>query len=197
MAIDIEDTPVDSRITLNRAIPGQGLTNDPESPYPWEKAPEFTALDTSLQYIFGLLIDPENYVPIMDVIADGTALMDITQGILFKGFTEGKWNPDLMMLLAEPVAYILLALAERADINPKIYKGEEEDEDNEATLFDMEIGKEKLKKLKEFSTTKEIPAGAIPKDIEEQIEELPIPSLLSKPEEEEEDTSTDSLLGRE
>jgi len=199
MAIDIEEsTPVDSRITLNRSIPGQGLTNDPESPYPWEKAPEFTALDTSLQYIFGLLIDPENYVPIMDVIADGTALMDITQGILFKGFTEGKWNPDLMMLLAEPVAYILLALAERADINPKIYKGEEEDEDNEATLFDMEIGKEKLKKLKEFSTTKEIPAGAIPKDIEEQIEELPIPSLLSKPEEEEEeDTSSDSLLGRE
>ena len=51
MAIDIEDTPVDSRITLNRSIPGQGLTNDPESPYPWEKAPEFTALDTSLQYI--------------------------------------------------------------------------------------------------------------------------------------------------
>ena len=199
MAIDIEEsTPVDSRITLNRSIPGQGLTNDPESPYPWEKAPEFTALDTSLQYIFGLLIDPENYVPIMDVIADGTALMDITQGILFKGFTEGKWNPDLMMLLAEPVAYILLALAERADINPKIYKGEEEDEDNEATLFDMEIGKAKLKKLKEFSTTKEIPAGAIPKDIEEQIEELPIPSLLSKPEEEEEeDTSSDSLLGRE
>ena len=198
MAIDIEDTPVDSRITLNRSIPGQGLTNDPESPYPWEKAPEFTALDTSLQYIFGLLIDSENYVPIMDVIADGTTLMDITQGILFKGFTEGKWNPDLMMLLAEPVAYILLALAERADINPKIYKGEEEDEDNEATLFDMEIGKAKLKKLKEFSTTKEIPAGAIPKDIEEQIEELPIPSLLSKPEEEEEeDTSSDSLLGRE
>ena len=198
MAIDIEEsTPVDSRITLNRSIPGQGLTNDPESPYPWEKAPEFTALDTSLQYIFGLLIDPENYVPIMDVIADGTALMDITQGILFKGFTEGKWNPDLMMLLAEPVAYILLALAERANIDDiKIYKGEEEDDDNEATLFDIEIGKEKLNKLKEFSTSKKIPTGAIPKDIEEQIEELPVSSLLSKPEEEE-DTSTDSLLGRE
>tara|TARA_R100001369_G_scaffold37175_1_gene62601 strand:- start:6952 stop:7545 length:594 start_codon:yes stop_codon:yes gene_type:complete len=197
MAIDIEDTPVDSRITLNRAIPGQGLTNDPESPYPWEKAPEFTALDTSLQYIFGLLIDPENYVPIMDVLEDGTPLMDITQGVLFKGFTEGKWNPDLMMLLAEPMTYILLALAERADIDVKIYKGEEEDDDNEATLFDMEIGKEKLNKLKEFSTSKKIPVGVIPKDIEEQIEELPVSSLLSKPEEEKEDTPADSLLGRE
>jgi len=196
MAIDIEDTPVDSRITLNRSIPGQGLTTDPDSPMPWEQAPEYTDLDEGLQYIFGLLIDPENYVPIMDVIDDGTPLMDITQGILFKGFTEGKWNPDLLMLLAEPTAYILLALAERADIdNIKIYRGEEEDEDDEATLFNMEIGKEKLNKLKEFSTSKEIPAGAIPKDIEEKIEELPVSSLLSKPEEE--DKPTDSLLGRE
>ena len=196
MAIDIEDTPVDSRITLNRSIPGQGLTTDPDSPMPWEQSPEYTDLDEGLQYIFGLLIDPENYVPIMDVIDDGTPLMDITQGILFKGFTEGKWNPDLLMLLAEPMTYILLALAERANIdNIKIYRGEEEDEDDEATLFDMKIGKEKLNKLKEFSTSKEIPAGAIPKDIEEKIEELPVSSLLSKPEEE--DKPTDSLLGRE
>lgn len=196
MAIDIEDTPVDSRITLNRSIPGQGLTTDPDSPMPWEQTPEYTDLEEGLQYIFGLLIDPENYVPIMDVIDDGTPLMDITQGILFKGFTEGKWNPDLLMLLAEPMTYILLALAERANIDDiKIYRGEEEDEDDEATLFDMKIGKEKLDKLKEFSTSKEIPAGAIPKDIEEKIEELPVSSLLSKPEEE--DKPTDSLLGRE
>jgi hypothetical protein len=196
MAIEIEDTPVDSRVTLNRPIPGQGLTTDPDSPMPWEKAPEYTELAEGLQYIFGLLIEPENYVPIMDVIDDGTPLMDITQGILFKGFTEGKWNPDLMMILAEPMTYILLALAERANIDDiKIYRGEEEDEDNEATLFDMEIGKEKIKKFKEFSTSKEIPEGAIPKDIEKQIEELPVSSLLSKPEEE--DKPTDSLLGRE
>jgi len=196
MAIEIEDTPVDSRITLNRSIPGQGLTTDPDSPMPWEQTPEYTDLEEGLQYIFGLLIDPENYVPIMDVIDDGTPLMDITQGILFKGFTEGKWNPDLLMLLAEPMTYILLALAERANIDDiKIYRGEEEDEDDEATLFDMKIGKEKLDKLKEFSTSKEIPAGAIPKDIAEKIEELPVSSLLSKPEEE--DKPTDSLLGRE
>ena len=196
MAIEIEDTPVDSRITLNRSIPGQGLTNDPDSPFPWEQAPEYTDLEEGLQYIFGLLIDPENYVPIMDVIDDGTPLMDITQGILFKGFTEGKWNPDLLMLLAEPMTYILLALAERANIDDiKIYRGEEEDEDDEAKLFNIEVDKEKLDKLKEFSTSKEIPAGVIPKDIEEKIEELPVSSLLSKPEEE--DKPTDSLLGRE
>ena len=60
---------------------------------------------------------------------------------------------------------------------------------------EKEVDKDKLDKLKEFSTSKEIPAGAIPKDIEEKIEELPVSSLLSKPEEE--DKPTDSLLGRE
>ena len=69
----------------------------------------------------------------MDTIAKDTPLMDITQGILFKGFTEGKWNPDLVMLLAEPVCYMLMALAERADIDFVVYRGEEEDEIEEKT----------------------------------------------------------------
>ena len=173
MAIDTIDTPVSSTIRLNRPIPGQGLTSDPENPYPWEKPPEFTDLEDGLQYVFGRLINPEAYVSIMNVIDDGTALMDITQGILFKGFTEGKWNPDLMMMLAEPTTYMLMALAERADIDFKVYKGEEEDEDTEATLFNIDIDKQKLKELRSVSKSQEIPKGMIPKEIEEQIEELP------------------------
>ena len=45
-----------------------------------------------IAYIFGLLIEPDNYVPIMDAVAKDTPLMDLTQGILFKGFKEGKLN---------------------------------------------------------------------------------------------------------
>jgi len=187
------DTPVSSTIRLNRPIPGQGLTSDPDNPYPWEKPPEFTDLEQGIQFIFGRLIDPESYISIMDVIDSGTPLMDVTQGILFKGFTEGKWNPDLMMLLAEPTAYMLMALAERADIDFKVYRGEDEDEDSETTLFNINYSQEKLKKLKEFDTSKKLPKGMIPKEIEEQIKELPASSLLSKPEEEE---PADSLLGR-
>jgi len=186
------DNPVSSTITLNRPIPGQGLTNDPENPYPWERPPEFTELEEGVQYVFSRLIDPPMYTSIMDVIDDGTPLMNITQGILFKGFTEGKWNPDLMMLLAEPTTYMLMALAERADIDFKIYSGEENDDEDDATLFDVKMNKEKLKELQSFNTTKQIPKGVIPKEIEAQIEELPSGSLLSKPEE----TPAASLLGR-
>ena len=192
MTINTVDTPVSSAITLNRPVPGQGLTTDPDSPFPWEKPPEITDLEEGLQYVFGRLIEPTNYVPIMNVLEDGTPLMDITQGILFKGFTEGKWNPDLMMLLAEPTAYMIMALAERANIDLKIYKGEEDVDADEATLFDIKVSQEKLKGLRSASKSQEIPKGMIPKEIEEQIEELPASGLLSKPEEE----TTDSLLGR-
>ena len=194
MAIDTTDTPVDSRITLRRSVPGQSLTEDPENPSPWEKPPEYTELEDAIRYLFDLFIDSENYGPIIEVIADGTPLMDITQGVLFKGFTEGKWNPDLLMLLAEPVCYILMALAERADVNFIIYRGEEEDEEDAAKIFDVSMEKEKLKKLRSFSDSKEIPEGVLPKEIEEQIEEMPAPSLLSKPEETPQ--ADDSLLGR-
>ena len=193
MTINTVDTPISSTITLNRPVPGQGLTTDPDNPLPWEKPPEITDLEEGLQYVFGRLIEPTNYVPIMNVLEDGTPLMDITQGILFKGFTEGKWNPDLMMLLAEPTAYMILALAERANIDLKIYKGEEDVDADEATLFDIKVSQEKLKGLRSASKSQEIPKGMIPKEIEEQIEELPASGLLAKPEEEE---PADSLLGR-
>ena len=52
MAIEMTDSPIDSRISLNKSIPGQGLTNDPDNPYPWEKSPEFVELDESLRLRF-------------------------------------------------------------------------------------------------------------------------------------------------
>ena len=130
-----QDTPIDSRISLTRPIPGQSLTSDPDSPWPWEKPPEYTNFTDATNYLVSLLIQEKNYLPIMDTIADGTPLMDLTQGILFKGFMEGKWNPDLMMLLAERLCYMLLAFCERADIDPVIYSEEDDDLADEATLF--------------------------------------------------------------
>lgn len=192
MSINTTDSPVSSTITLNRAIPGQGLTNDPENPYPWERPPQYTNLEEGIQYVFGRLIEPDIHTSIMDVVDNGTPLMDITQGILFKGFTEGKWNPDLMMLLAEPTTYMIMALAERANVDFKIYRGEEDDDADEAALFDIKMDKEKLKELRSFTKSKEIPKGVLPQDIEEQIEEMPSDSLLSKPEE----VPSNSLLGR-
>jgi len=177
MAMQIMDNPIDSRVSLSRSIPGQGLTNDPDSPYPWEKPPEFTDLEDGLQYVFGRLINPEAYVSIMNVIDDGTALMDITQGILFKGFTEGKWNPDLMVLLIEPTMYILAAIAEQCGIDYLLYRGDtfESYEDNEEKIEKQSLTnlKDMNSKMREELTFKKLrPSKISPESIPEEAKEI-------------------------
>tara|TARA_R110000772_G_scaffold253234_1_gene368817 strand:+ start:8 stop:601 length:594 start_codon:yes stop_codon:yes gene_type:complete len=196
MARKITDNPIDSRVTLNRSIPGQGLTNDPDNPYPWEKAPEFTNLDAALGYLLNAITQEESYAALMDMIAKQTPLMELTQVILFKGFTEGKWNPDLMMIAAEPLCYMLLALAERADITAVILKDDDEDIEAENQTFGGNMAKEKLNKLAEAARKNIVPKGVLPKAIEEDIENLEVSSLLAQPAQAVEEDGNNSLLGR-
>lgn len=190
------DAPIDSRVTLSRPIPGQGLTTDPENPAPWEKAPEFTDLEDVLRYLLDAITQEESYAALMDLIANKTPLIELTQVILFKGFTEGKWNPDLMMIAAEPLTYMLLALAERADIDAVIIVDDDDDDEEDSTGFNVDMTRDKLNKLAEAARKNTIPAGALPVDIQEEIQNLDVPSsLLAQPEQIVEEDNN-SLLGR-
>ena len=39
---DIEEYARGRALELRRPVPGESLTNDPEKPWPWEQAPQFT-----------------------------------------------------------------------------------------------------------------------------------------------------------
>ena len=43
---------------------------------------------------------------------------------LYSGFLEGKWNPDLMVMLMEPTMYMIMALAEKAEIPYQLEAGD-------------------------------------------------------------------------
>ena len=181
---------------MERPIPGQSLTNDPNNPMPFERKPEFTSIHSASEYIFSLIIDEENYVPLMQAVAGGEPLSELAQVMLFKGFHEGKWNPDLMLLLIEPVMYMFLALSEKLGIDAVIYTDEDEDEMEEEQLSGTMFEEKALEKIKDIKTTSAPPSGKLSKDIVEQIEKLPeIPkeSLLAAPQKEEEE-DTESLL---
>ena len=178
---------VDNMASMDRPMPGSSLTNDPDQPFPFEKAPEYTNVREASEYIFETLIEEETYIPLMGAIAEGYPLMDVTKALLFKGFSEGKWNPDLLMLLAEPLAYMLMALAERADIDFVIYRGEEEDAEENEELLGTKYDEKKMKELRKARQTREIPKAAIPAEVLARLDEAPVESLLepSEPPEEE------------
>ena len=168
---------------MGRPIPGQSLTADPDNPAPYEKPPQFTSVHAASEYIFGKLIEEETYVQLMDLLDDDMPVMDIVRTLLFQGFTEGKWNPDLLMMLVEPVAYMLLALAERADIDPVIYRGEDEDEADEMDLMGVKLTPDKVKMMQQKLKSKTA-SNFITPEMQEQINQLPVePSLMEQPEE--------------
>jgi hypothetical protein len=99
----------------------------------------------------------------------------------YVGFREGKFNPDLMMMLMEPLMYLLMALAEKAGVE---YRIDDEDDDEDDSLFE-EKAKNISETVKQSINTGKVPSGVLPTNIVEQIENLEIPqqSLLSKSEE--------------
>ena len=178
---------------LGRPIPGQSLTADPDNPAPYEKPPRFTSVHEASEFIFEKLIDEETYMQVMELLIDDMPIMDITKTVLFKGFTEGKWSPDLMLMLVEPVAYMLLALAERAQIDPVIYRGEDEDDEEEEEVLGTSYEREKLNSMKKMLQTKQVPSSTVSPEMLETISQLPVePSLMTKPEEPQQ--PTESLL---
>ena len=158
---------------FQRPIPGQSLTNDPENPAAYEKPPQFTNAKQAQEWIFSNLIQEETYVPMMSLLDSGEAsIMELTQNLLYQGFRAGKWNPDMMLLLAEPTAYMFMALAERAEIDFRI--DDEPDEDEDST--DISSFKEAI--ASKAPESKKVPQGALPKEIEDKIDEAPT-SLLA------------------
>ena len=188
-------------------IPGQSWTQPVEERRPFEGKPDFTDMREALQATALELLDEENYVPIVLAMGDGVPVMDLALQIGYVGFRDGRWNPDLMLMLLEPFAYLLMALAEKSGVKYRI------DSDDVGANLDMDDGDadeeeamlvEKAKNVAEVAARKKVreaggvPEGALPNEIVEQIEALPELSLLDKQTEIDGDDvpSNDSLLAR-
>ena len=126
----------------------------------------------------GLFTEDETYVALMTGISKGVPVMSIVQVLLFDQFQQGKFNPDLMMMLAEPLAYMLIALAERLDLDIKIDNDEEEGD-----VFGVDMEEASLQKLREAATESGmLPQGFLTEEMTTDMIELPEVSLLEKPE---------------
>lgn len=167
---------------LGRPIPGQSLTKSPDEPYVWEQPPEFTDFRDALDFVTSELLLEENLVPLLESMGAGVPIVDIVTQLAYVGFREGKWNPDMVLLLVEPLSYVLIALCEKAGIKDfVIYGGEDQDdteEDEEEIKNLKQTNLEKLAKDKLGNVTT-VPEGALPKDIMEDIQETNVPSLLA------------------
>ena len=172
-----------------RPIPGQSLTNSPESAYPWESPPTLTNPREALDVIVAEIMQPEAVKNIVNALANGAAVGDIGSAILYAKFTEGDITPDTMMLLAEPIMYTLMAIGEEANIKYNIEGNDldEFDEEDEGENIDNKINEFRtaVSDIKNQTTQKLKPTvdeNVVPRNILDKVKEQgpEIRSLLTK-----------------
>ena len=81
-------------------VPGQGLTDKPGN-YPWEHPPQFTNTSEAADFVWDKLTRPEFAEQVIGMLDSGIPVEAIGRIILFSGFTEGKWNPDVAFIIAD------------------------------------------------------------------------------------------------
>lgn len=131
-------------------IPGSSLTADPDNPAPYEQPPEYVDVHSASEWVFSQLIEEERYDQLIESLIEGIPVADIAQVILFTGFTQGKWDVNLMTLLIEPVMYIIMALGERAGVDFVIERGEATEEENDSLALSAKLNKERQENMQKF-----------------------------------------------
>ena len=175
---------VDAFANAGKPIPGQSLTASPDEIRPFEGPPEFTNFREALNYVAEELLEEEAYLNLVASIADGVPITDMVMQIGYVGFREGKWNPDLMVMLIEPLMYLLMALCEKAGVEYRIDDEDDDDDDDEATILQEKSENIARVAKAKMAKTDVIPKGALTKEIETKLETLEVPQqgLLDRPE---------------
>ncbi len=169
---------------MQRPIPGQSLTNSPDNPYPWEQPTEFTEIQPAIESMFINLTEDDAYEALVDIIDADNTIAEAAQIILFAGFEEGLWNPDLMTLLIEPTMYLIMALVERAGrVEYKIDRDPDEldEEDKAEQITAMEKLLSQAAVQAEEDKVSGVKSGVLPTEIEKKLKEIKVPESLLAP----------------
>lgn len=145
---------------FNNPTPGESLTRDPEQKFPWEQPPQLNEVEPVIKEIFINITEKEKLLELLHLLRKGTPVDELTQVILYRGMTQGVYNTDLMMLLIEPVMYLLIAIAEEYEIDPVIYEGMDQDIAEEED-FDTAIAEKNQEEQIQRPTAKNVPSSIL------------------------------------
>ena len=123
---------------MDGPIPGENYTTDTRN-FPWHRPPQFTKLDDAIEACIQDLLDDEKAAQTLLMCQVGFDIVDVAQMKLMEGVSEGKWTFDFAMLMAGPIAHVIVLMC-RGEGIPFSLGTEKETFPASKVLFD-EIGK--------------------------------------------------------
>ena len=137
-------------------VPGQSLTDKPGSAA-WEHPPQYTNTAEAADFVWSQLSTPEFSEQVIAMLDAEVPVEAIGRIILFGGFTEGKWTPDVAFIIAEPVMKMIVAVGLHGGVKKfKMSLGDMNSKHELSSIMDIKKDGEAFKKAAE-GATKDLP----------------------------------------
>ena len=105
-------------------VPGQSLTDTPGN-YPWEHPPQFTDPEEVTEYLWVTMHQKQLTEQLIGMLDAGVPVEAIGRTILFAGFMEGKFSPDIAFLITEPVMKMIAAIGIQGGVEKIVFSLED------------------------------------------------------------------------
>lgn len=102
-------------MSLNLAIPGQSLTDEPKN-FAWERPPEITDPDKAIAYHIDYLSNPEVVESTLFILASGLPVKNFVDTILTNAVGNGIHSIDVSMIIKPVLEEAVVLTAMEADI---------------------------------------------------------------------------------
>lgn len=152
-------------------IPGQSLTQDPDTKLPMEGPPEFTDQQEFIDHLFITLSDEDILPGLLEAMNLKVPVEEVALKVLRGHIRKGKINTDLMLLCIEPTIYMLIAFATYAEIDPVLYP--------EGDLDDEEANNEMSSRFRK-ATQEMVEGGKADETPGVTVDELQAPTVMPK-----------------
>ena len=96
-------------------VPGQSLTGEPKG-WAWERPPRFVNIDEAAMFIWDKLHEQEQLERIIVLLDIGVSVDSLTKTIVFGGFVEGAYTPDVAALLFPIVQRMIFSIDKKAEV---------------------------------------------------------------------------------
>jgi len=142
MEIEEQDAPVGSieaKDDFAVAPPGHSLTED-NSKWAWGKPPQDVDPEIVLEKAIKGLKNKKTQQEMQKLLFTGVSVETLVEGYILQGFQEGKFTPDVGLLIKAPLAIVIADMAEQNSIPYRMFENNDAGQEgvmDDKTFFRM------------------------------------------------------------
>ena len=112
---------VEAKDNFAPAPPGHSLTED-NTKWAWGKPPKVVDPEQALEQAINSLKSGRIQLELVKLLLGGASIEMIVEGYLFQGFQEGRFSPDVGLLIKAPLAFYIASIAEESNIPYRFFE---------------------------------------------------------------------------